>query len=113
MNKKKLFISVATLSLLALPLVASAAGGLQSVTPFAGTATGGLVPALRTLVNTLLTVVGVIAAIFIVIGGVRYIFSQGDDDAQVQARNTIIYALVGLFVIIISGVLVNLVLSAF
>ena len=55
------------------------------------------------------TVVGAVAVIMIVIGGVRYTVSNGDSNAVTGAKNTIMYAIVGLVVAIIAYALVNFV----
>lgn len=46
------------------------------------------------------TILGAIAVLFIVIGGLRYIVSQGDPQAVSKAKGTIVYALIGLVVAI-------------
>lgn len=58
-------------------------------------------------------VIGILAAIcllFIVIGGFRYILSQGDPQGVAKAKGTIVYALVGLAVVIIAQVIVSFVI---
>jgi len=67
---------------------------------------------IRDVVNAVLTILGLIAAAYIILGGVMYISSQGDQDKSARARSQIIYALIGLVVIIFSGVLVNFIISA-
>ena len=63
--------------------------------------------------SVLLFIVGAIAVIMIVIGGLRYVVSGGDA-AQVQAaKNTILYALVGIIVAILAYAAVNFVISSF
>lgn len=109
------FISTALmLGVLVVPVVAGAQGGglAQGVAPFAGTQGGSLIGAITTIVNILLMVVAVIAAVMLVLGGVRYIISQGDEDQTEKAKNTILYALIGLIVIGLSAVVVNFVLGA-
>ncbi len=107
------FISTALmLTLLVSPLAVDAVGLAQGVQPFAGTQSGSLVGAITTIVNIMLMIVGVIAAVMLVLGGVRYIISQGDEDQTEQAKNTILYALIGLIVIGLSAVVVNFVLGA-
>jgi len=63
------------------------------------------------IVNIFLTLIGVIAAIYLIIGGVRYIMSQGNQEDTKKAKNTILYALIGLLVIGLSAVLVNFVIG--
>jgi cytochrome bd-type quinol oxidase subunit 2 len=111
MKTKTTIFSVVALCLVLAPGIVLGAG-LTTVDPFLGTARGEPIGAIRSLVNGLLVLVGIVAAIFVIIGGARYIFSQGDEDAQVQARNTIIYALIGVIIIILAAVLVNFVINA-
>lgn len=47
------------------------------------------------IVSILLTAGSVLAAIFIIIGGIKYITSQGDPKAIAAAKNTILYAIIG------------------
>lgn len=94
----------------ALPSVALAQlGGTQ---PFDGTAQGDLITSVVTIVNIFLILAGLVAAIFLVIGGVQYIISRGDDDAVEKAKNTILYAIIGLVVIGLSAAIVNFVVGA-
>lgn len=51
------------------------------------------------------------AVLFIVIGGFKYVQSQGDPQETAKARNTIIYAVVGLIVAILSASIVGFVLG--
>lgn len=87
------------------------AQGLTGTTPFAGTARGGLIPAIITIVNIFLVLAGLVAAIFMVIGGVQYIISRGDEGEVEKAKNTILYAVIGLVVIGISAAIVNFVVA--
>jgi uncharacterized membrane protein len=88
------------------------AQGLTGTTPFQGTAQGGLVQAIITIVNILLILAALIAAVFLVIGGIRYITSQGDEEAADKAKNTILYSVIGLIVIGLSAAVVNFVVGA-
>ena len=66
-----------------------------------------------TISDVLLFIIGAVAVIMIVIGGLRYVLSGGDA-AQVQsAKNTILYALVGVVVAILAYAIVNFVISNF
>ncbi len=67
---------------------------------------------IRSMVNISLTFIALIAIIFIIIGGVRYIASQGDSKEVEQAKRTILYAVIGLIVIGLSAALVNFVVLA-
>lgn len=46
--------------------------------------------------NIAFGVIGAVCLLMIVIGGIRYIFSEGDSNAMSKAKGTIVYALVGL-----------------
>ena len=107
---KKTMLTIACASLL-LPLIALA-GGLTPVKPFLGTSSGTLISAITKIVNALLTLAAVVAAIFVIIGGVRYITAQGDEDAIEAAKNTVIYAVIGVVVIALSAVIVNFIIVA-
>jgi len=117
MSINKVFITLATVSLLATPTMALAGHeginphpGLNTRVGFEGTTRGRNLPeAIRQIVNGLLALVAIITAIFALIGGVRYITSQGDEDAVEAAKNTIIYAIIGLIVIALVAVIVNFV----
>ncbi|MEK7500481.1 MAG: pilin [Patescibacteria group bacterium] len=73
--------------------------------------TNSLINTIVTIGNVFLTLVGVVAAIYLVLGGVRYIMSEGETDQTEKAKKTIIYALIGIIVIGISAALVNFVIS--
>lgn len=65
---------------------------------------------IRHFVNVLSAIVGVVAVIMIIIGGFRYITSGGNDTSITSAKNTILYAIVGLIVVALAQVLVHFVL---
>lgn len=67
----------------------------------------------KILINTALTVLGMVAVLMIVIGGVRYTTSNGESSAIKSAKDTILYAVVGLVVAILSFAIVNFVVGAF
>lgn len=67
------------------------------------------------ITNALTIAIRIIAAIsllFIVIGGFRYIVSQGDPQGVSKAKGTIVYALIGLAVAILAQVIVAVVIGA-
>lgn len=61
--------------------------------------------------QTIVFIVGAVSVIMIIIGGLRYVLSGGDSTGTAGAKNTIIYALVGLVVAIFAQVIVSFVLS--
>ena len=68
---------------------------------------------IQQVINILSIIVGVIAVIMIIIGGLRYITSGGDSNNISGAKNTIIYAVIGLVVVAMAQVIVRFVLSKF
>ena len=65
------------------------------------------------VVNTLLFIVGIISVVMIIVGGLRYTTSGGDSGSVTAAKNTILYAVIGLVVSIVAYAVVNWVLDVF
>ena len=65
-----------------------------------------------TITNVLLFIVGAIAVIMIVIGGLRYVTSGGNQNAVTAAKNTILYAIIGIIVAILAYAAINFVLGS-
>lgn len=65
----------------------------------------------RTIVNILLFIVGAVAVIMLVIGGLRYVTSNGDQNAVTGAKNTILYAIIGIVVAFLAYAAVNFVIT--
>ena len=63
------------------------------------------------VVNIFSFVVGAIAVIMIIYGGFRYITSGGDSGSVGNAKNTLIYAIVGLVIVALAQIIVRVVLS--
>ena len=63
-----------------------------------------------TAIDLLSIVVGIIAVIFIIVGGLKFITAGGDPSSIASARNSILYSLVGLVVVALSQVVVKYVL---
>lgn len=67
----------------------------------------------RTITNVLLFVLGAISVIMIIIGGLRYVISGGNATAVTAAKNTILYAIVGVIVALLAYAIINFVLNSF
>ncbi|MGA3150601.1 MAG: pilin [Candidatus Saccharimonadales bacterium] len=65
----------------------------------------------HTIVNLLSAIVGIVAVIMIIVGGLRYITSGGNDTSVTSAKNTILYAIVGLIVVALAQIIVRFTLS--
>ena len=68
--------------------------------------------AFRQITNTVLFIVGVIAVIMLIIGGIKYVISGGDSKKVTDAKNTILYAIIGMVIAVFSYAIVTFVLSA-
>ena len=64
------------------------------------------------IINYALGFLGLLAVIMIIYGGVTYVTSAGNDDAIGNAKKIIMYALIGIIVILLSFVVVRAVLGA-
>lgn len=67
----------------------------------------------RTITNVMLFLIGAISVIMLIIGGIRYVVSGGDSTAVTNAKNTILYAIVGVVVAILAYAVVNFVIGSF
>jgi ABC-type Fe3+ transport system permease subunit len=127
--KQKLLTAMATLLILLVP------GGFLTVPALAACASGnntatdqvlngidqtqtsdckgqGVSNAVSAAVSILSIVVGVAAIIMIIVSGFRYITSGGDSNRVSSAKNTLIYAVIGLAIAVIAQVLVNFVITS-
>ncbi len=66
-----------------------------------------------TVVNVMLFLIGAIAVIMIIVGGLRYVLSGGDASNVTAAKNTILYAIVGVIVALLAYAVVNFVVTSF
>ena len=64
-------------------------------------------------INIFSAIIGIIAVVMVMVGGLKYITSQGDATSTASAKNTILYAAVGLVVVALAQVIVRFVLSRF
>ncbi len=85
----------------------AAGGGSQT------SSTASLSGLIKTVIDVLLYVLGAVAVIMIVIGGIKYTTSNGDQAQVTSAKNTIMYAVIGLIVAIMAYAIVNFVINAF
>ncbi len=66
--------------------------------------TGGV---FQTIANILLLIIGAVAVIMLIIGGFRYVVSAGDSSAIEGAKNTILYAIIGIVVAFLAYAAIN------
>ena len=67
----------------------------------------------QTISDVLLFIIGAVSVIMLIIGGIRYTVSQGDSSAVTSAKNTILYAIIGLVVAILAYAAVHFVIGNF
>ena len=124
MNKIKTIVlsALMVLGIGVTPLVAPAVVGASAKTQLCQGATGtnncqkageqnDLTVVIKNVVNILLFLIGAISVIMIVVGGLRYVTSAGDQSAVNGAKNTILYAVVGLVVAFMAYAIVNFVIN--
>ncbi len=58
-------------------------------------------------------IVGVLATLVIVIGGIKWIGSGEDPEARTQAKSTIIHAIIGIIIVLVAGYVVSWVVMSF
>jgi hypothetical protein len=80
----------------------------------AGTSSNLFAPggAFQTISDTLIFIIGAVAVIFLIIGGLRYVVSNGDPKNVSAAKDTILYAIIGIVVAIVSFAVVSFVINA-
>jgi hypothetical protein len=110
-----LLITGVTAAVVAMPDFVSA-NASQEVLRGANTADSGggpsLTGAIDNIVNTLLFIIGIIAVLVIIIGGIMFATSAGDPSRAKRAKDTILYAVIGLVVAILAYAIVNFVVNA-
>lgn len=72
---------------------------------------GQIAVVIRVVVNILLFLIGAFAVIMIVIAGFRLVAANGDSNTVSSAKNTILYAVIGLVVAFLAYALVNFIVS--
>ena len=107
------FVGVLLLSAPVFGIDGSVQGGVEAArgsdVPSVLMGDGGVV---TTVVNTMLFIVGFLSVIMLIWGGLRYIISGGNATAVTAAKNTILYAIVGLIIAIFAYAIVNFVIGS-
>lgn len=121
MKNLKAFLTTSALSLTTLLTlgVTSSASAQSAIQEGAQAARGSGQPSelfgdagvITTITNTLLFIVGALAVIMIIFGGIRYATSGGNSSSVTAAKNTVLYAIVGLIIAFLAFAAVNWVLS--
>lgn len=88
---------------------AFAQGSLPEIRPLEAGAFGDVRDVLQLIVRGLLYIAGGLAVIYLIWSGFQYMTAAGDPEKAQKARSSIIYAIVGIIVIMLSFVIVNVV----
>lgn len=67
----------------------------------------------KRITDVLLFIIGAVSVIMLIVGGIRYVVSGGDQGAVTSAKNTILYAVVGIIVAILAYAVVNFFVGQF
>lgn len=89
---------------------ADKAQGADVPTTLFGNGTDGI---FSQMINMMLFAVGILSVIMLIYGGLRYILSNGDSKKVDAAKNTILYAIVGLIIALLSYAIINFIISLF
>jgi len=68
---------------------------------------------IKDIINVLLFIIGAISVVVIIFGGILYATSAGDSGQVTKAKNTILYAVVGIVVAFLAYAIVNWVVKQF
>lgn len=73
---------------------------------------GDIKTTIETILKSIILVSGLVAVVFIVIGGFQYMTSAGDPGKTKKAKDTILYAAIGLIVCVLAFAIVNFVIHS-
>ncbi len=73
---------------------------------------GDINSAVGTALNVVYGIIGVVAVVMIIIGGVSYSTSQGDPSRLKKARGTILYGIIGLVVALLAFTITGFILKS-
>ncbi len=84
----------------ALLFVGKAAALQGPPTNLPGSGSSDLTTLIMKIVDPFLNIIGLLAAIVIIIAGIRLIFSLGDEEGKETAKKAVLYAVVGLLLVL-------------
>src|SRR3989338_171502 len=61
------------------------------------------------VINILLAIVGLLAVLFVIIGGIRYITAHGNEEQAEGAKKTILHAVIGVVLVILSFAIITII----
>ena len=94
------------------PALASGVDNVQKYTTEANDGnTTDVMPMVQIIINVILGLIGLLAVVMIIIGGIMYTTSQGDPAKVKTAKDIILYSIIGLVVALLAFAVVNFVLQ--
>ena len=85
-------------------------GGINDVNP-GGAATTDLNTMIKSVLNWVFGIIGIVAVIMIIIGGFNMMISSGDPGKVKKGKDTILYGIIGLVISILAFAIVNFVIG--
>lgn len=82
-----------------------------SISMKTGGSVNDLIGIITEVANWVLLAAGALAVLFLIIGGIQYIISSGNESRAKAAKNTIMYALIGVAIIVLALFLINVVMD--
>lgn len=114
--KHKTYIQSATKATASALLVLAAGSTAHadiSIPNLPGSSGGSTVPSLiESTLNILTWAIGVIAVIMVIVGGLQYVLSAGDPGKATRAKDTILYAVIGVVVTIMAYSIVKFIIGS-
>ena len=112
LSKKHLVASIASVGVLALPMMVSAAITIENVGSSLGLGSADLKQTVINVISFVLGLLGLIAVIMILYGGFIWLTAGGNEDKVDSAKKIISSAAIGLVVILVAWAIVNFVVGA-
>ncbi|MBU2213593.1 pilin [Patescibacteria group bacterium] len=81
--------------------------GLFGDTPDLGGPSGGIEDTVIDVIKAILSFMALVAVVIIVIAGIRLVVSQGEQEAVEKSKKTILYAVIGLIIILLAQAIVD------
>ena len=85
-------------------------GGINNVNPGGGTTTD-LNTMIKSVLNWIFGIIGIVAVVMIIIGGFNMMISAGDPGKVKKGKDTIMYGIIGLIIVLLAFAITNFVLS--
>ena len=81
----------------------------EKIEPIEGA--GNLTTSVTTIMNAIVGALALVAVVVVIMGGVKYMTSNGDAGKVKTAKDTILYGLIGLIVCALAAAIVNFVIA--